>query len=94
MTPTHARVAEYVTTWEARGYPEGIPDEVPDELMRLGLAPSYRAICCALLKNDMALSTLGFTQPVSEYYNALKRIEIAARPPKPTDQLGLFGGAS
>ena len=87
------RIEEYVRTWKRRGYPLDIPDEVPDELMRLGLAPSYKAIACALLKNDLALHSLGFTSPVSPYYGALKRIEIAARPKQQPAQMDLFDAA-
>jgi predicted phosphoadenosine phosphosulfate sulfurtransferase len=62
------------------GYPDDIPDEVPNELMRLGLAPSYRAIAVAILQNDLNFYSLGFASPTSPWYSALKRIEIAARP--------------
>ena len=76
---TRQRVLEYIATWEGRGYPNGIPDEVPDELMRERLAPSYKAICFAILNNDMSLEALGFTAPVSSWYSTLKAIEIAQR---------------
>ena len=75
----HGRIASYVKTWQALGYPEGIPDEVPDALMNECLAPSYKAICIALLKNDHSLTTLGFAAPRSIYYDILKRIEIEGR---------------
>lgn len=86
------RAEEYVAIWSERGYPSDIPDEVPDELMRLGLAPSYKAIACAILKNDIALLSLGFTAPPSKCYSALKRIELAGRPTPPSPQLWLFEG--
>lgn len=73
------KINEYIETWTARGYEDGLPDEVPDGLMQLGLAPSYRAICHAILKNDVSLQSLGFQPPKSKYYNALKKIEIAER---------------
>jgi predicted phosphoadenosine phosphosulfate sulfurtransferase len=73
-------VRQYIESWLVRGYERGIPDEVPMPLMRLGLAPSHRAIAEALLRNDMALLSLGFSPPRSEWYGALKRIEINARP--------------
>jgi len=73
------KVDQYIKAWERCGYPDGIPDEVPDELMRLGLAPSYKAICFALLKNDMALQSLGFTPPQSKFYHVLKKLEIEGR---------------
>ena len=65
--------------WKRRGYPNDIPDEVPLRLMQLSLAPSYKAICIAILKNDHAMKSLGFTPPDSQYYTALKRIEIQGR---------------
>lgn len=73
------RIEEYVRTWRGRGYPDGIPDEVPAELMRLGLAPSYKAICLAILRNDYALTSLGFATRRSPWYMALKRHEITGR---------------
>lgn len=75
----HSRIEHYIKTWERRGYEDGIPDEVPSELMRLNLAPSHKAIALAVLKNDHALSSLGYTQPVSPWYNVIKKIEIEAR---------------
>jgi len=81
-------VKHYISTWRARGYGQDIPDEVPDELMREGLAPSYKAIAIALLSNDLLLSSLGYSTPHSKWYDALKRIEIDAR--NETDQLKLF----
>lgn len=47
--------------------------------MRLQLAPSYKAIAFAILKNDHSFSTLGFSPPQSEWYGHLKRIELAER---------------
>lgn len=74
-----SRVNQYIANWKIRGYPEGIPDEVPHILMKLGLAPSYKAIALALLKNDNNLELLGFTAPVTKWYSAFKRIEIEQR---------------
>ena len=69
------RIDNYVTTWENRCYPDGIPDEVPDGIMRSFRAPSYKAIAMALLKNDLGLIGLGFQGRHSQYYDAL----VAAR---------------
>lgn len=79
---TRARIEEYVSVWRQRGYPDDIPDEVPDKLMQLGLAPSYKAIAIALLRNDLHLTALGFSAPVSNWYGILKRIEIEKREAK------------
>lgn len=73
------RIRKYIDTWKARGYPEDIPDEVPLVLQSLQKAPSYKAICLAILTNDMAMKSLGFTPKPSPYYSELKRIEIAER---------------
>lgn len=74
-----ARINHYVSSWTRRGYPKGIPDEVPPELMRLGLAPSQKAIAFAILRNDHHLTSLGYTAPNSPWYQELKRIEIHQR---------------
>jgi len=42
-------------------------------------APSYRAICRAILKNDLQLTSLGFSKDGCESYDILKKIEIEAR---------------
>ncbi len=76
---TRERVLQYIETWKERGYSQDIPDEVPDELMNEGLAPSYKAICFALLKNDMQLTSLGYSATNSKWYGVLKRIEIEGR---------------
>ena len=63
-----------------------IPDEVPTVLMQEGLAPSYKAIAFAILKNDP--TALGFVPKASKWYGELKRIEIQQRYP-PGTQLRL-----
>ena len=74
-----AKVKSYIKTWKGRGYSEDIPDKVPERLMQLGIAPSYKAICFAILKNDHSMQSLGFTPKKSKWYSELKRIEIAQR---------------
>jgi hypothetical protein len=66
----------YVDAYLQKGYVE-IPDELPNELQNL--APSYKFICQAILKNDLHLTTLGYSKPKSEFYNILKRIELNER---------------
>lgn len=66
----------YIDSYLQKGYKE-IPDELPGEL--IDLAPSYKFICRAILKNDQHLATLGYSKPKSEYYNILKKIEIDER---------------
>ena len=46
------RIEQYVSEWRLRGYSMDIPDEVPAALMAEDLAPSYKAIAIAILKND------------------------------------------
>lgn len=58
---TADNVQRYLRTWMSRDYEEGIPDEVPEVLAKENLAPSWKAIACAILKNDMLLTSLGFT---------------------------------
>lgn len=77
MSP--ARIREYVRKWEGRGYPNGIPDEAPNLLERINKVPSYRAICLAIMKNDVALLTLGYSREPCRAYTELKRIELTAR---------------
>lgn len=74
------RIRSYIKLWENRCYQNGLPDEADSRLEAFGLAPSYRRICLAILKNDYALKSLGFTPKYSNYYSILKQIEINKRP--------------
>jgi predicted phosphoadenosine phosphosulfate sulfurtransferase len=49
------------------------------ELLKLNLAPSYKSICMAILKNDHSLKSLGFEGKKSVWYNVLKKIELQNR---------------
>jgi predicted phosphoadenosine phosphosulfate sulfurtransferase len=73
------KLHDYVTTWMARGYPEGIPDEADPVLESYNKAPSYRAICRAIMKNDVMLQSLGYAREECPAYTALKRAELIAR---------------
>ena len=73
------RINDYISMWERRCYRQGIPDEVTNKLISSGRVPSYKAIAIALLKNDVSLKSLGFSEPKSEYYDYYKRRELAAR---------------
>ncbi len=79
-------VVWYISTWEQRCYSDGLPDEVPCEIMYM--APSYKLICLAILKND--ISILGAELPKSEYYDMLKHIELKAKGKIKQKQLKLF----
>jgi predicted phosphoadenosine phosphosulfate sulfurtransferase len=74
-----AKILNYISTWEKRGYPDGIPDETDSNLELMNKVPSYRAICKAILKNDIALTSLGFSRSKSEVYSAFKKVEIENR---------------
>ena len=76
------KILKYIEKWERRGYEDGIPDEADPKLEGLGKVPSYRMICKAILKNDVALTSLGYTRPKCDSYNILKRIELAERKAK------------
>ena len=54
--------------WSERGYPQGIPDEVPYDLEAKRLAPSWRRVVKALLRNDYWCKGLGFSQHKSDAY--------------------------
>jgi predicted phosphoadenosine phosphosulfate sulfurtransferase len=55
--------------WLKRGYKE-LPDEADYELEAQKLAPSWRRICKALLRNDYWCKGIGFSQHKSEAYQA------------------------
>ena len=78
------KIDQYIKEWEEKGYASGIPEEVPKRLNQLNKAPSYKAICLAILNNN--IKSLGFTPKKSKYYHYLKKIEIDAR----NNQLKLF----
>lgn len=74
-----ARIRQWVRKWESRGYADGIPDEAHIHLEAAGRVPSYRLICIALMKNDVALETLGYSRPMCSAYMEIKRIELTLR---------------
>lgn len=76
------KILAHIKTWEGRGYECGIPDKAPVRLEAAGKVPSYRRICKAILKNDVALVSLGYSRPYCEAYNNIKRVEIEAREKK------------
>lgn len=73
------KITSYIDKWLSQGYSEGLPDEADERLEAMCKVPSYRMICKAILKNDLALQTLGYSKENCEAYGMLKRIEIAAR---------------
>lgn len=71
------KIEQYVSDWRKKCYTGGIPDEVDIGISHL--APSWKAICMCILKNDFHLKGLGFEPPRSKYYDALKKIELSKR---------------
>ena len=82
------KIEDYIQTWEKRCYFDGIPEEVPPRLDQLNKVPSYKSIVRAILKNDLTLKSLGFTESKTNAYHELKRIELEKR--KKVIQLKLF----
>lgn len=74
-----SKIAAYIATWTMRGYRDGIPDEADAVLEALNKAPSYRMICRAIMKNDVALLSLGQSREPCALYGVLKRQELLAR---------------
>ncbi len=70
------RIDQYVNQWKRKGYPGDIPDESPGELEAAGKVPSWRLVCIALIKNDKALETLGFSRLPCRAYMQIKRDEL------------------
>ncbi len=60
--------------WSARGYADGIPDEAPAALEAKRLAPSWRRVCKALLRNDYWCKGLGFSQHKSAAYEQYQEL--------------------
>ena len=73
------KIEKYISEWESKCYTNGIPDEAPIVIESNNLAPSYKRICIALLKNDHSLKSLGFSPTKSKIYNDLKYIELKER---------------
>lgn len=73
------KILKYINKWKKQGYSDDIPDEADPKLEGMNKVPSYRMICKAILKNDLALTSLGYTRPKCDSYNILKKIELSAR---------------
>lgn len=64
---------KYIGVWKARCYFDDLPDEVERNLEQSGRVPSYRHIAMQILRGDLKLHGLGFNDPPSQYYYALKK---------------------
>lgn len=69
----------FITTWEARCYLQGIPDEVPAKVAKAMRAPSYKAIALAILRNDHNLHALGFAEKDSVLVQGLLQQKARSR---------------
>jgi len=85
-------ILKYVQQWKRRGYANGIPDVAPRRLEASCRAPSYRAICRAIMKNDVSMCSLGFSRPSSGWYDVIKKDELMRRGKINAAQM-TFGGA-
>lgn len=74
-----AKIKNYISDWEKKCYTNGIPEEAPLRLEQLNKVPSYKSIVRAIIKNDVTLKTLGFTEKKCKKYHELKRIELNSR---------------
>lgn len=70
QTGTTAAALAYIAKWKQRGYERDIPQECPRELSSRGIAPSYRAICLAILQNDLGLKSIS---PRADWRDGIKR---------------------
>lgn len=62
------KIGTFCNWWEARGYPEGIPDEADNALEMAKKVPSWRRVCKSLLRNDYWMKGLSFTQHKTDAY--------------------------
>jgi predicted phosphoadenosine phosphosulfate sulfurtransferase len=84
------KIERYINQWEKNCYFDGIPDEVPKRINELKKAPSYKAICMAILKNDYQLKSLGFTPKKSSLVYKLKGDKLRKEGKLNSEQLKLF----
>lgn len=62
------RITKFCKSWEKRGYEDGIMYQCPNNIEARMLAPSWRMICRAILKNDYWFRSIGMSQPFSKTY--------------------------
>ena len=75
---TEERVQKYIRTWVDRCYLD-IPDEVPSKIAKSGRAPSYKAISMCILRNDLKLHSLGFSNEFNKVYEQIKEMNNPQR---------------
>lgn len=62
------KINKFISWWEERGYPDGIPDEADYKMEQKRDVPSWRRICKCLLRNDFWCKGLSFSQQKSSAY--------------------------
>lgn len=75
------KILNYIETWTTRCY-DSIPDELPHKVEQSLRAPSYKAICRSILKNDLHCTSLGYSKPSSCAVETAKRIHRAKIQPE------------
>lgn len=68
------KVSIYEKMWEKRCYFRGIPDEVPAKIAKSMRAPSYKALALCILKNDLHLTSLGFSPKDNTLVDSLRKV--------------------
>lgn len=76
------RLDVYLGRWSDRCYPDDIPDEAPEALVKQGRVPSWKGIALAILKNDHTLKTLGCGIAENDLVRTLRK--LAKPKPAPT----------
>lgn len=69
------RITKYCKSWEKRGYSDGICHAVPDNIESRNIAPSWKAISKAVLKNDYWFRSVNMTQPFSKTYGEYLKLK-------------------
>ena len=68
-------IKAYITIWENRCYPDGLPDEAPEDIKHL--VPAYKKLVLSILTNNY--KEIRQDKPRSRYYRILKQQELRER---------------
>lgn len=75
------RITKYCKSWENRGYEDGISGAVPENLERRNIAPSWKALSKAILKNDYWFRSVNMIQPFSKTYGEYLKLKSIDKNP-------------
>jgi len=78
-----AKIDVHRKWWMDRGYEKGIPDAADPHMEAKKLAPSWRRICKAILRNDYWCKTLGFSQHRTGSYDRYLKMMDRRKKEKP-----------